>query len=180
MKTIPLLILLLYLPLFLKAQEQKDERYYRKFKFDFMTGFTRPLLNDINSRYIFAFEPKYVINKRWQAGARFELSYIGPYNDYEYLKSIGVSVDWFLNERRVRPFFGVAVSNFATSWLQQGTVEHSFTQPGVSWRTGLEFWHLRTSIEANIIDKNSGIVFDYLGFKFGANISFGKKKKFST
>src|SRR5689334_5962486 len=82
------MIPVIFLSLLSLAQKQQEGQYYRRFKLDFMVfGFTRPLLDNIQNKYVFAFEPKYVISSRWEAGSRFELAYIGPYKEIRYIKS---------------------------------------------------------------------------------------------
>ena len=170
------LIAVIFLPLLSLAQKQQEEKYYRPFKLNFMVfGCSGPLLNTIQHGYVFAFEPKYVISNRWEAGGRFELAYIGPYKEIRYVKSIVVMADYFLNTNQMRPFFGMGLGSFTTSPVPNGTALQWYTLSGINWRVGLEYWHLRASVEANILSKDTGDL-DYLSFKFGGHVSFGKKK----
>jgi hypothetical protein len=163
---------------FLFAQHQNASAPPRPFKVDFMmAGFTQPLLNNVQEGYVYAIEPKYVTRSgRWELGARFERANIN-HKEVRYLKSTGITADWFVNERKLRPFFGMGLSSFVTSNIGSGNTKHWYTPAGVTWRTGIEYWHFRTSVEANILNKSSLLFIDYIAVKFGGTISFGKRKK---
>lgn len=157
--------------------QQKDESF-RRFRLDISVGNTHPLLNSIQKGHVFSIEPKYLINNRWQIGCRWEHAHIGPYQGFSYLSSIAVTADWFVSTNQLRPFFGVGLGSYKTSDIKEGpSTWHWYTPAGVLYRTGVEWWHLKASIEANILNKQSGFVFDYLGLKAGGHIEFGKKKR---
>lgn len=164
--------------LLMPAFAQENRESYRRFKVYVDAGITHPLLDNISKGNCVSIEPKYVIKNRWQIGCRWEHAHIGPYNEFNYLTSFSVAADWFANTNQLRPFFGVGLGSFKTSLVQEGmSAWHWYTPAGITWRTGLEFRHIRTSIEANILNKSSGFVFDYLGLKLGGYISFGRKSK---
>lgn len=158
------------------SNAQQKEKNFRRLRLDIGVGVTQPLLNSIHKGNTFSIEPKYVINNRWQVGCRWEHAHIGPYQGFDYLTSMVVTADWFASANPLKPFFGIGLGSYKTSYIKEGrSTSNWYTPVGAVYRAGIQYWHLKASVEANILNKQSGFVFDYLGLKTVGYIEFGRK-----
>ncbi len=137
-------------------------------------------------------EPKFNITNAITAGLRLE--YVNIYKEdfadhnreniyYNDLKSSGaiyssaLTVDYYFNQKRLRPFAGGGVGLYyilnkqENPWLN---IEHNFVATGFFPRLGFNIDHFRFSAEYNFIPNNK-IDLNYLTFKIGFEIGGGKK-----
>lgn len=167
----------------LKAQSTN----FKPFKVDVAFGYAVPSGSGSKGGVLFAVEPKYAINNDITLGLRLESALtagaivtdgVSVAGNIKATSSYLLTGDYYFNKTGFRPFAGLGVGlyDLAGVELDESNLDVSgATKFGFAPRVGFETGHFRTAVEYNFAGKESGVNYNYLGFKIGFFLGGGKK-----